>query len=871
MGYNIVTVIRFLGLSSLYLLVSSTPLLSWSRPVLTGQNPSGQPYHFEIRNLQEDERLNFRLNSGRDTINVSPEEEHKYHGGLQGEMEMTFSQMPPGRYEVVLGNAEYRTHSQHNRVYDIYLNGNLVYDAYCHFDLFGFRTGGTINFEVNAPDGVITLALKRDLPQSEWPRFAWVRFTHIDSGFQIEKTANDFSPPSGEISSYASRYPQNIINNPAPPFPGQYKIKPSETERLTASDIVGPDDIVYPNWLEVGIDGGIPYIPDTIQVRDFGAIPDDAIDDSTAIQAALDHAEQTGGGAVKLEPGKYRLNFPLFIHGDGVVLRGAGQNRTVLSFEYFPPDGGVDLFSVREEANGAAGPETLFMAWADFDDLETLRWSIGDIELGVRDQVRREGYMHYLSTTGRRVLDLVGEGNHTIVAEAIYRDGRVERDEMTLDFRDHGGPSTVSGFGQLAAINILGKGLRGEPILLANDGLRGATTLTITAPDSDLKKGRFIDLHAPATERWNKLVRNAAPWGNYRRNMYRIEVVKGNYVRINQPLRLDFPTIDGTTIQQIDCVVRSGVEDLKIVQPRKLWTSGINLAYAWECWIDGVVVEKAGRHSFHTAFAKKCEIRNSIFNHVWFNQGGGSGYIGFERGYDCLVDSIVTYSMRHAPNLQWSAAGNVIRRSQFNHSDGQWHAGWTNENLLEEISITSSWDNGNYGYGLYSSSPEAGFHGPTGPRNVVYNSDIVAPYNGIWMGGMNENFILVYNRFINGRGPAVYGKHASFNHIIKGNLFVAMEPYPAAFYFASEDCIGIEITDNRIIGPVSALTGGPARIEVLHGNTVEPNGDISRPQPIHRSIFEWQKEHGRKQLEDRGQQYWAPDPNDKAKLTSTGG
>lgn len=866
MGIIVGSAKRILGFGVLFLLIGSPLLYSWSRPVLTGQNPPGQPYHFEIRSLQGEEPLNFYPRSGRNTINVPPEEEHKYHGGLLGEVEMIFSELPPGRYDVVLGNAEYRTHSQHNRVYDIFLNGELVYDAYCHFDLFGFRTGGTVDFEVNAPDGVISLALKRDIPQSEWPRFAWVRLTHLETGFQIEKTANDFSPRSGEIRSFTSRYPQDIVHQPEPPFPGQYKIKPEETDRLTASDIVGPDGIVYPNWLEVGIDGGIPYVPDSLSARDFGAIPDDDIDDSSAIQLALDHAEQQGGGAVKLEPGRYVLNFPLFIHGDGVVLRGAGQNRTVLSFEYFPPDGGVDLFSLREESAGVAGPDTLFMAWADFENLETLRWSIGDVDLGVRDQIRREGYMHYLSKTGRSIIDQVGPGTHTLVAEAVYRDGRIERDELVMEFQDREGATSVSGLSQLAAINILGKGLRGKPYLLVEDGRRGSVELIVDAPHVDLAKGIFIDLHAPATERWNKLVRNAAPWGNYRRNLYRLDGVEGNRLQINQPLRLDFPTIDETTVQRIDCVVRSGVEDLKIVQPRKLWTSGINLFYAWECWIDGVIVEKAGRHSYYTSFAKKCEIRNSIFNDVWFKQGGGSGYIGFERAYDCLLESVITYSMRHAPNMQWAAAGNVIRRSHFNDSDGQWHAGWTNENLLEEITITPGWDNGNYGYGLYSSSPEAGFHGPTGPRNVVYNCDITAPYNGIWMGGMNENFILVYNRFINGRGPAVYGKHASFNHIIKGNVFVPIEPYPAVFYFASEDCIGIEISDNRIVGSVSALTGGPAQIEILQDNTVESVGDISRPKPVHRSIFEWQWAHGRQQLAARGQKYWASPLPKQSKL-----
>lgn len=831
--------------------------LAWSDPNLEGHNPPGQPYHFSIRNLEpEDRPLRYYPRAGRNTFNVPPAEESKYHGGLLGEMEMTFAELPPGPYRVTLGNAEYRTHSQHNRVYDIYLNGELVYDAYCHYDLFGFRTGGTVDFGVDAPEGKISLAFRRDLPQSEWPRFAWVRLENLKTGFAIEKTAKDFAPPSGEFKEYTSRLPQELVHRKTPPFPGEYKIKPWETERLTPADIVGPDGVVYPNWLQVGIDGGVPDVETILQVEDFGAIPDDGRDDSPAIQAALEEAGESGGGAVVLGAGEYTLKTPLFIFHDGVVLRGAGQEHTTLSFEFHPPEGGVSLLIARNPEEGVATPDTLFQAWADFNNLETLRWFIGDTELGIRDQVRREGYKHYLSTNGRRILDRVGAGKHELVVEAVYRDGRTTRESMTLDFQEGTFHENSGGLSQLGAINIVGRGMRGKAYRLIRDGERGSLELELeSGATKQLDEGTFIDLHAPATDRWNELVRNAAPWGNYRRNMYEVKARDGNRLRINQPLRLTFPTIDLSTAQKIDCVVGSGVEDVKIVQPRKLWTSGVVLQYAWECWIDGIRVDKIGRHSFYTGFAKKCEIRNSTFDDVWFKQGGGSGYIGFERGYDCLVDSIETYHMRHAPNLQWSAAGNVIRRSHFTDSDGQYHAGWTNENLFEEITISSGWDNGNYGYGIYSSSPEAGFHGPTGPRNVIYNCDITAPLNGIWMGGMNENHIIVYNRIINSKGPAIYGKHSSFNHIIKGNTLVTLDPYPAAFYFATEDCIGIEITDNRIIGPVSVLTGGPAEIKVLKNNTVEPVSDIMRPKPDVPSIFEWQRKFGRQQLEDRGQGY----------------
>jgi hypothetical protein len=85
--------------------------------------------------------------------------------------------------------------------------------------------------------------------------------------------------------------------------------------------------------------------------------------------------------------------------------------------------------------------------------------------------------------------------------------------------------------------------------------------------------------------------------------------------------------------------------------------------------------------------------------------------------------------------------------------DGQWHSGWTNENLFENCVIESSSNNGAYGYGLWASPPEDEAHGPNGPRNVVYNCDISSPKAGLWMGGMNENWLILYNRFRVDSGP----------------------------------------------------------------------------------------------------------------------
>ena len=92
----------------------------------------------------------------------------------------------------------------------------------------------------------------------------------------------------------------------------------------------------------VQIPGGVgqplaPPIRYGLDVRDFGAIPNDGIDDSDAIQAAIDAlpkgpgvpmGSSPVGGVVLLPAGVWDLAKPLRIHS-GVTLRGAGYN-TVL-------------------------------------------------------------------------------------------------------------------------------------------------------------------------------------------------------------------------------------------------------------------------------------------------------------------------------------------------------------------------------------------------------------------------------------------------------------------------------------------------------------------------------------------------------------
>jgi hypothetical protein len=84
----------------------------------------------------------------------------------------------------------------------------------------------------------------------------------------------------------------------------------------------------------------IPEIPPAANAKDFGARGDGITDDTKAIQAAIDSVRH---GAVILSPGRYVITDYLRIQKSGIVLRGAGPDKTVL---WFPK--GLDEVHPRE-------------------------------------------------------------------------------------------------------------------------------------------------------------------------------------------------------------------------------------------------------------------------------------------------------------------------------------------------------------------------------------------------------------------------------------------------------------------------------------------------------------------------------------------
>ncbi|HCK10043.1 MAG TPA: hypothetical protein DHW45_09215 [Candidatus Latescibacteria bacterium] len=112
---------------------------------------------------------------------------------------------------------------------------------------------------------------------------------------------------------------------------------PSRTWQQFVNATAAGEEPILPRFSYAGYRHGehpVPTATGTVfDVRDYGAIPDDGQSDHTAIQAAINAAEENGGGRVVFPAGRFLVNTDkdvrtqIRIQASNVVLQGAGSRQ----------------------------------------------------------------------------------------------------------------------------------------------------------------------------------------------------------------------------------------------------------------------------------------------------------------------------------------------------------------------------------------------------------------------------------------------------------------------------------------------------------------------------------------------------------------
>lgn len=609
----------------------------------------------------------------------------------------------------------------------------------------------------------------------------------------------------------------------------------------------GPDGLMYPNWTLAGAQDRTIKENNIIRLKDFGGIADDGKDDSDALEKACDQAGKSGGGIVLLGPGTYRLTRKFMITANHVIIRGTGRDKTRIEFGL--PDNEVGVYPVTkglfisprtriEVFFPAAGARKVTLSL----DNQTIVTSADPKQFTALPDAPK--FQMFAKSCGKFIKDKP-DGRYLIKAEVEY-DGGVKKTTVIPVVKDENG--VIGGAYNHSVISFLGPKF-GDAVDVTSDSHRGDRTITV-ANASGLKPGDFISINLKETERWYRLIHNnCTAWGEFRQFITVIEKIEGNRLTLLQPLRIDYPLVDKPKIRKFNPVRGSAIENLTITQlgeiQKELKIGTVIFSAAADCRAENINIENPGTQAVFGTMVKCCEIRNCRFRNPWRTKRGGLAYTGWECAWDCLIEKVETFRMRHAPLLNWTCSGNVIRDSVFHESDAQWHCGWCRDNLYEQCTIESTTTAYNgYGYGFFSTPVDDAMHGPNGPRNVIYNCRSVSLRDGFHLGGMNQQWMLMYNTITVDNGAGIVSRFGCSDNIIQGNVFILKNPAFPMAYYEFLDNTGDRLIGNTVYGGNGKLSAGPGKPETVKDNHFLPlTANPAAAKPPVPSIYLWQMQH----------------------------
>ncbi|MEI7767502.1 MAG: glycosyl hydrolase family 28-related protein [Phycisphaerae bacterium] len=376
-------------------------------------------------------------------------------------------------------------------------------------------------------------------------------------------------------------------------------------------------------------------------VKKSGAKGDNTTDDTAAFNAAIQTAGKAGGGAVLVPAGQYRLEGVVYLNQNNVVLRGEGQDKTILNFQ-------KPLQEIHGRYNNGRSS-----AWS---------WCGGLIWMGPAD---------VLDASGRLIR------NESKPQDWEYwRQGAVLT-KVTAPAVTGDSTITVDAGAKLKA---------GDIVLLTWDNLADNSLLNHIAGHANM-----------AAFQWN-----TATWINNGGNPQyrwpvRIAAVAGNKITLKQPLRLDIKPQWNVRFEAIGPIVTdTGVEALRIVGKapmghKHLTNIGYNGVYINRV-VDGFVRNvdvRSMENGINVASSKNVTVTDVVFtgpeqhHHTLACRVSSADIL-----YQNFVNKEVT-RVKHGINVEWFSSGNVWRQGVMAKGTLDSHRALSFDNIRTDLDIAN--------------------------------------------------------------------------------------------------------------------------------------------------------------------------------------
>jgi hypothetical protein len=512
-----------------------------------------------------------------------------------------------------------------------------------------------------------------------------------------------------------------------------------------------------PDWSKAGYRGG-QHLPGDAELNpdtrcrvtparlasEFGVAPNDGVDDSAGLQAAIDRlradcspsASYTKLSLLSLPAGRLDVSRQLAVDANFLVIRGAGADPVTGTRIVFRPDVNTRY-------------DTLTPNGDDWDE-DAMAHGQG-----------KGGWLW----PGRGLFRVQSRGVHTSYA-ADYASAPANRKDLFE-----------------GTVNVhwkVGVKLRAKPGETGFAARAGDTVVHLASTSSALAVGRLVNIRAAnslAFYAQQQALPTSHPLQNLhmRQQLFRITAVDttNKTLTLDKPLEYDVPVtstsdgsaaIDGTVYDSkaaplVDPIVGVGFENLFFTQEVTGLTPaearhnygnlaaaqsmhGIVFKWAADCWVRGIRAEMTGSHPIVTEEAKNLQFVDNVLDGAWNKGKGGNGYFRGSRVWDSLYAGNTSRNLRHF-TFQWAASGNVVIGNDFD-SDLNLHGGWERRNLFERNTATVPYahrsgnctvgcggegggdDGTSHWYPIWWGAGQKAvkWSGATGPQNVFFNNTL---------------------------------------------------------------------------------------------------------------------------------------------------